>query len=79
MDWKNEIDDNLLWVLPLSPVSLAISSYFRKNKTLLVMLKIIKISSFTNVGLPDIDTLDVQLWLLHLTYPMTYNELTIIP
>lgn len=54
-------------------MSLSVLSYFRKNETLLVVLKTIRISSFTNVDLLDIDTLDIPLWLLHLTYPMTYN------
>ena len=79
MNWKCEVDSNFPWVLPLAPMSLATSSYFRKNETLLVVLGTIKISSFTNVGLLDIDTSDIQLWLLRLTYPMPYNELTVTP
>lgn len=67
------MDDNFLWVFPFTPMSLAISSYFRKNETLLVVLKAIKTSSFTIVNLPDIDTMDIQLCYYILTYPVAYN------
>lgn len=67
------MDDNFLWVFPFTPMSLAISSYFRKNETLLVVLKAIKTSSFTKVNLPDVDTMDIQLCYYILTYPVAYN------